>query len=196
MSDQKTQKNNKEKNAKCNIKNEKNDEKALKDEIKALKAELKEAKETAEDLTNNYIKQENLIKNLNITCVELKNDLERIRERNKNIVQEANDNAVINIAKDFMPILDNFEQALRVVKDKELLHGFELIYNQTKTMLRNLDIEEIETTGQMFNPEFHNAITKEPATSEEDSGKVATEFQKGYKFKDRIVRPSTVSVFE
>lgn len=177
-------------------KSSKNIEKEQKNKIKQLEEQLQEANETIEDLTNNFINAENMNKSLNISCVELKNDLERIKERNKNIVEEANENAIVNIVKDFLPILDNFDSALRVVENKEILHGFELIYNQTKTMLKNLGVEEIIAVGEEFNPEIHNAIMKEPSKQEGDSGKVATEYQKGYKFKDRIVRYSTVSVFE
>jgi len=191
------------KNAKCNHKNEKKVENNYKKQendankhLNELKKELQEANETIEDLTKNFIEAENLSKSLNISCVELKKDIERIKERNKNIIEEANDNAVINVAKDFLPILDNFEAALKLVKDNEITHGFELIYNQTRTMLKNMGVDEIASVGEKFNPELHNAIMKEPAKNEGDSGKVACEYQKGYKYKDRIIRYCTVSIYE
>lgn len=192
-----------EKNAKCNNKNckceeksQKKEDKELNKQIKDLEKELKEANETIEDLTENYIKTENLTKSLNISCVELKKDIERIKERNKNIVEEANDSAVINVVKEFLPILDNFEQALKVVSDKDVLHGFELIYNQTKTMLKNLGIDEIVAIGEEFDPEQFNCVMREQNEDKEKSNKVANEFQKGYKYKDKIIRHSVVSVFE
>jgi len=191
-----------EKNTKCNKGDKKTEndykrqEQSANEHLKELKKELKEANEMIEDLTKNFIEAENLSKSLNISCVELKKDIERIKERNKNIVEEANDNAVINVAKDFLPILDNFEAALKVVKDDDVTHGFELIYNQTRTMLKNMGVEEIVAVGETFNPELHNAIMKEAAKNDGDSGKVAAEYQKGYKYKDRIIRYSTVSIYE
>lgn len=97
-----------------------------------------------------------------------------------------------------LPIIDDFERAIQYNEQTEDLpnvkEGFELIYNKLNTLLRKFDIEEIPAVGEVFNTDFHEAITHFPAQSEELKGKVIDVSQKGYKIKDKVIRFSKVIV--
>ena len=125
-----------------------------------------------------------------------KKDFERFKERNKNIEEELKIKANEDVAKKLLPILDNFDQAMAHV-DESVMKGFEMIYKSLFDMLAGLGVEEIEAVGEL-NPELHNCITTEPCDEDESDGKIATIYQKGYKFKEsnKVVRPATVSVYK
>lgn len=97
-----------------------------------------------------------------------------------------------------LPIIDDFERAIQYNQQTEDLpnvkEGFELIYNKLNTLLKKFDIEEIPAVGEDFNTDYHEAITHFPAQSEELKGKVIDVSQKGYKFKDKVIRFSKVTV--
>ena len=125
-----------------------------------------------------------------------KKDFERFKERNKNIEAELKVKANEDIAKKLLPILDNFDQAISHVEEN-VMKGFEMIYRSLLDMLAGLGVEEIETEGEL-NPEYHNCITTEPCDDDELDGKIASVYQKGYKFKEtnKVVRPASVSVYK
>ncbi len=125
-----------------------------------------------------------------------KKDFERFKERNKNIEAELNGKASEEMAKKLLPVIDNFDKAFENI-DEATKKGFEMIYNQMLEMLFGFGIEEISAEGEL-DPEMHNCITTEPAKDDKLDGKIATVYQKGYKFKqtNKVVRPSTVSVYK
>lgn len=165
--------------------------------------ELKDAKDNLE-------KREKEIAELNVKANQIlatasyykneaenaKKDFERFKERNKNIESELKVKANEDVAKKILPILDNFDQAISHV-DESVMKGFEMIYKSLLDLLVGLGIEEIEANGEL-NPEYHNCITTEPCEEDELDGKIASVYQKGYKFKDsnKVVRVSTVSVYK
>ena len=165
--------------------------------------ELKETKDTLE-------KREKEIAELNAKANQIlatasyykneaesaKKDYERFKERNKNIEEELKLKTNEEVAKKLLPIIDNFDQAIAHT-DENIMKGFEMIYKSLVDMLLGLGIEEIETVGEL-NPEFHSCITTEPTEDEALENKIATVYQKGYKFKDsnKIVRVATVSVYK
>lgn len=125
-----------------------------------------------------------------------KKDFERFKERNKNIEAELKVKANEEVAKNLLPILDNFDQAIAHT-DESVMKGFEMIYNSLLEMLAGLGAQEIEASGEL-NPELHSCITTEPTEDEELDGKIASIYQKGYKFKEtnKTIRPATVSVYK
>lgn len=102
------------------------------------------------------------------------------------------------IAEGLLPILDNFERALSIEGDSEsfdsLSKGVEMVYNDLVNLLMSHDVTEIESTGEVFDPNYHQAVMTEPTDGE--PGVVIEEFQKGYMLKDRVIRASMVKVSE
>lgn len=94
-----------------------------------------------------------------------------------------------------LPVIDNIERALNAFEDKasEEYKGVEMILTQTGTIFKNLGVEEIKSVGETFNPELHNAVMHidDDAVTENT---VVEEFQKGYTYKDKVIRYSMVKV--
>ncbi len=97
-----------------------------------------------------------------------------------------------------LPIVDDFERAIQYNQSVEdvnaLKDGFEIIYNKFKSILNRFEVEEIQSMGEVFNTDFHEAITHFPAPSEEMKGKVMDVTEKGYKMKEKVIRFSKVIV--
>jgi len=104
-----------------------------------------------------------------------------------------------SLLTDLLPVLDNLERALQVQVSSEdatsLYKGVEMVYRQFLDAANREGLEVIATEGQAFDPNVHQAVMQEQDT-EKDSGVVLRELQKGYKLKDRVLRPAMVSVNE
>ncbi|MDO5100124.1 MAG: nucleotide exchange factor GrpE [Eubacteriales bacterium] len=100
------------------------------------------------------------------------------------------------VVEKLLPILDNFERGLAVKEagDEDPFYvGMQMIYKQMQTMLEDLGVQPIEALGQPFDPEFHNAVMhiEDEAVGENE---IVEEFQKGYIYKQYVVRHSMVKV--
>ena len=95
------------------------------------------------------------------------------------------------------PVVDNFERGLATVPEEEkggaFAQGMEMIYKQLMTELENMDVKPIPAVGEEFNPDFHNAVMQ-VESEEYESGVIAQELQKGYTYRDSVVRHSMVAV--
>lgn len=104
-----------------------------------------------------------------------------------------------SVLTDILPVLDNFERALAIQTTSEeaasLVKGVEMVYRTLLDAVGKEGLEQIEAEGVPFDPNFHQAVMQEKDDSKE-SGIVLQELQKGYKLKDRILRPSMVKVNE
>ena len=104
-----------------------------------------------------------------------------------------------SVIEKILPVVDNFERGLASVSEEEkdgaLAQGMQMIYKQLMTELENLDVKPIPAVGEEFNPEFHNAVMQ-TQIDEFESGVVAQELQKGYTYRDSVVRHSMVAVVE
>ena len=104
-----------------------------------------------------------------------------------------------SLATNIIPAIDNFERALSsIVEDentKTFLTGFKMIHTQLVEALKQEGVEAIEAEGVAFDPTVHQAVMQE-AVEGVESGMVLQELQKGYKLKDRVIRPSMVKVSE
>ena len=102
-----------------------------------------------------------------------------------------------DIIEKILPIVDNFERGLDAVKeeDKEdpFIQGMEMVYKQLMTVLGELGVKPIEAVGKEFDPNLHNAVMH---VEDENFGEniIAEEFQKGYMYRDSVVRHSMVKV--
>ena len=102
-----------------------------------------------------------------------------------------------DIIDKILPVVDNFERGLDGVKEEEkndpFIQGMEMVYKQLMTTLEGVGVKPIEAVGKEFNPDFHNAVMH---VEDENFGEnsVAEEFQKGYMYRDSVVRHSMVKV--
>jgi molecular chaperone GrpE len=98
------------------------------------------------------------------------------------------------IVRDLLPILDDFERALKSDSGSaEYAKGVELIYNRLADTLKKLGVAPVDTTGAKFDPHLHEAIERVETQDAED-GAILGEFQRGYRFKGKLLRPSMVKV--
>ena len=96
---------------------------------------------------------------------------------------------------ELLPVIDNLERAISSFSDKEneFYKGFELVLKQTKEIFEKMGVTEIASVGEVFNPDFHNAVMHiEDDTLGENT--IAEEFQKGYMYKDKVIRYAMVKV--
>lgn len=104
-----------------------------------------------------------------------------------------------SVIEKILPVVDNFERGLASVpegeKDGPIAQGMQMIYKQLMTELENLDVKPIPAVGEEFNPEFHNAVMQ-TESEEFASGVIAQELQKGYTYRDSVVRHSMVAVVQ
>ena len=102
-----------------------------------------------------------------------------------------------DIIEKILPVIDNFERGLAAVpeesKEDPFVEGMEKIYKQIMTTLEGVGVKPIEAVGQEFNPDFHNAVMH---VEDEEAGEniITEEFQKGYMYRDSVVRHSMVKV--
>ena len=115
-------------------------------------------------------------------------------EREKSAMYEIGAKAIV---EKLLPVVDNFERGFSTVaeedKDDAFVKGMEMVYKQMMTMLESVDVKPIEAVGNEFNPDLHNAVMH----VEDDSvgeNIVVEEFQKGYTYRDSVVRYSMVKV--
>jgi len=102
--------------------------------------------------------------------------------------------AAMEMVRELLPILDDFERALKVeTTDREYAKGVELIYQRMYDSLKKMGLEPIATEGQQFDPNLHQAIERVPTKDAQDQ-MVLGEFQRGYNFKGKLLRPAMVRV--
>ena len=102
--------------------------------------------------------------------------------------------ASMEAVRELLPVLDDFERALQVeTTDANYAKGVELIYNRLADSLRKMGLEPIETEGRTFDPNIHQAIERVHTDEAEDQA-VLGEFQRGYNFKGKLLRPAMVRV--
>jgi molecular chaperone GrpE len=127
----------------------------------------------------------------------LQADFDNFRRRTKLDFEAIEKYRAQNIITDLLPVMDNFERALQAEVEteqaKSLLQGMEMVYRLLQEAIKKEGVETIEAVGKVFDPHLHQAVMQVEAKDVE-SGIILEEFQKGYKLKDRIIRPSMVQV--
>lgn len=122
----------------------------------------------------------------------LQAEFDNYRKRNNESVRVARNDGINDVVIALFPILDNFERGLAAIEDEAAKSGMELIYKQTVALLNKFDVEEIDALGKEFDPKLHHAIAQ---CEEEGKTDIVVEvYQKGYKRKDKVLRPSMVKV--
>jgi molecular chaperone GrpE len=121
-------------------------------------------------------------------------EFENARRRAGKEQQEFRDYASLDAIRSLLPVVDSFERALQVKSDAgDFRGGVELIYKQLQDALAKLGARSIPAKGELFDPHYHEAIEMVETTEVPDH-QVIEELQRGYKFKDRLVRPAMVKV--
>jgi molecular chaperone GrpE len=121
-------------------------------------------------------------------------EFENARRRAARDQAEYKDYATADFAKSLLPIMDSFERALKTnASSGDFRAGVELIYRQLQDALTRLGVQPIAAAGEPFDPRFHEAVEMVPTNDAEDDH-VLEELQRGYKLKDRLLRPAMVRV--
>jgi len=150
--------------------------------------------ETNELLTNRIKELEDMVLR---TQAELLNYRKRKDEETSKILKYAEE----DILKGFLPILDNFERAITMDDNNfgdetsKFLEGFRMVYNQTKNLLEKFEVKEIDCLNKEFDPTTSQAISVEKDETK-PSGTVLRVYQKGYMYKDKVLRLAMVIVNE
>lgn len=126
-------------------------------------------------------------------------EFENFRKRTDREKQAMFETGAKSVIEKILPVVDNFERGLAMVpeeeKDTPFVDGINKIYKQLMQELDNIGVKPIEAVGTEFNPDLHNAVMQ--VESEEfESGFVAQELQKGYTYRDGVVRHSMVAVVQ
>ena len=144
-------------------------------------------------------KQEEKIAELNDRVQRQMAEFDNFRKRTEKEKAQMFEVGAKSIIEKILPVVDNFERGLSAVpeesKNDPFVEGMDKIYKQLMTELESLEVKPIEAVGAEFDPEYHNAVMQ--VESEElESGVVAQELQKGYMYRDRVVRHSMVAVVQ
>lgn len=126
-------------------------------------------------------------------------EFENFRKRTEKEKAQMFDMGARTIIEKILPVVDNFERGLAAVsedqKDDPFITGMDKVYKQMMTELDGIGVKPIECVGKEFDPDFHNAVMQ-VENDELESGTVAQELQKGYMYKDTVVRHSMVAVVQ
>ncbi len=121
-------------------------------------------------------------------------EFDNARKRAVKEQQDFRDYAAVDVIKPLLPVIDSFERALQVKSEPgDFRSGVELIYKQLQDALARIGVRVIPAKGEPFDPHVHEAIEM-VETSDAADHEVLEELQRGYKFKDRLLRPAMVKV--
>ena len=153
---------------------------------------------TAEELLQEKVdKLEEELKQSEDKYLRLYAEFENFKRRKNKEIETNNVYKSQKVITEILPSLDNLERALQVESDNEeiksLLKGVEMVYEGLLNVLKSEGVELIETENAQFDPNYHHAVMQEE-DSEKESGAILDTFQKGYKLKDRVIRPAMVKV--
>jgi molecular chaperone GrpE len=145
-------------------------------------------------LANEKLKEEmtQLYERLLRKQAELENFRKRAQRERAEFRQYANENLI----RDLLPVLDGFERALRQRAPsipESFYQGMDLLYRQLCEVLARAGLEAIETSGQLFDPHYHQAVETVQEAGRRDH-EIVEELQRGYKLKHRLLRPAIVKV--
>lgn len=152
-----------------------------------------------EQLNNKILELEAKLQEEESRYLRLRADFDNSRRRSQLDREAAEKYRAQKLLTDLLPVLDNLERALQVEVSSDdavsLYKGIEMVYRKFIDATKQEGLEAIPAEGEAFDPNVHQAVMQE-SDSEKESGIVLKELQKGYKLKDRVLRPSMVSVNE
>ena len=144
-------------------------------------------------------KRDEQIEELNDRIKRQMAEFDNFRKRTDKEKSQMFDMGARTIIEKILPVVDNFERGLAAVpeeqRDDAFVDGMDKIYKQLMTELDGIGVKAIECVGKEFDPEYHNAVMQ-VENEELETGTVASELQKGYMYKDTVIRHSMVSVVQ
>lgn len=156
---------------------------------------LDNTSENNDDNDNNAYKEK--YEALNNQYIRLAADFDNFRKRTEAQKTELINMGLENALIKMIEVLDNFDRAKKAMEGindcEAALKGFDVLYNQVFENLKKLGLEIINTKNEKFDPNFHEAVMQTPNNEVEDQT-ILNELQKGYKFKDKVLRPTLVNV--
>lgn len=151
--------------------------------VEAASGEMEELRKQAEDNYQRYLRAQA--------------DFDNFRRRTRLEKEESAKYASLKLIEQLLPIVDNFERAMSTSKDNKdfdaLIKGIEMTFRQLDGVLTGEGLKAIDSVGQPFNPEVHQAIMQ-VKSEEHEEGIVVEEVMKGYMLKDKVIRPAMVKV--
>lgn len=124
-------------------------------------------------------------------------ELDNFRKRSSRDMQDARTYANADLLRGLLPILDTFEMGMEAARAESeqsvVFQGLKMVQGMFNNYLRDLGVEEVLADGQVFNPNWHEAISTEPSDTVPDH-KIIRVQRRGYKLKDRLLRPANVVV--
>ena len=180
---------------------EKKKDEEVKEEVTSEENKAEEKEEKAEEKKDQTEELKKANEELNQQVADLKNayakayaDTENMKKRLEKDFESRSKYQMSSFAKELLPVLDNCERALaQATTDEAYRKGVEMIYSQMKAALAKEDIVEIDALNKPFDGNWHQALMSEHVDGVE-SGTVIEVLQKGYKIKDRILRPAMVKI--
>lgn len=154
----------------------------LSKEVQSLKAELQASEERESLLKAQYQRQSS--------------EYENYRKRTNKEKEELKEFSIAESSKAWLPLFDNLQRASQVeqvASIEEALAGVQMMLKQAEQILEKIGIEEIPALNETFNPELHTAVFHEE-NSEKGEQEITEVFEKGYRFKDKVLRHSVVKV--
>ena len=160
----------------------------MEEEVKVTKKEKKsKEKELIEALTLKVKELED--KNLRVTSEMINSNRRKDEECNRLLKYKDED-----IIMDLLQVVDNFERALSVKStDENYQKGFDMIYAGFRSVLDKYEVKEIECLGKEFDPMYHQAVLTDHIDGKKDN-EIIEVMQKGYTYKDKVIRPAMVKV--
>lgn len=163
--------------------------------------EKEEVKENKKEKKNKYQEQIKVLedkvkeledKNIRVTA-EMVNSLRRKEEENNRLMKYASESLILDI----LSTIDNFERALSVKSDnvdiENYQKGFDMIYQNLVNTLKKYEVKEIECLGLEFDPTYHQAVMTDHIDGKKEN-EIIEVLQKGYTYKDKVIRPAMVKV--
>ncbi|KPU27925.1 hypothetical protein TR13x_00815 [Caloranaerobacter sp. TR13] len=168
-----------------NEKKDSNDatEESKEDNIDELKEKLEGKMRELEELNNRFLRLQ----------ADFLNYKKRVEKEKESIYAYASEELICQV----LPVIDNFERALDSVNDSQkedsFYKGIEMVYKQLLDILKKSGLEEIKAIGEKFDPNLHHGVAQEES-SEHEEDTIIEVYQKGYKLKDKVIRPSMVKI--
>ena len=139
------------------------------------------------------------IEELNDKVIRQMAEFDNFRKRTEKEKSQMFDSGASTMIEKLLPVVDDFERGIAAMSDDDketsFAQGMEMIYKKMMGILEGAGVTAIEAVGKEFDPNFHNAVMQ-TASAEYDSGVIAQELQKGYMYKEKVIRHSMVIVAE
>jgi molecular chaperone GrpE len=152
---------------------------------------------TVDEETDRVTELEKELDEIKNRLVRTQADYDNFRRRTRDEKEAAAKYRAQGIVEGLLPVIDNFERALKIDtaenQSDSLLQGMKMVYNQLIEALKNEGVKEIESDEAEFDPHLHQAVMQVQEDDYEDNTVVEV-LQKGYKLKDRVIRPAMVKV--